>query len=460
MNYRIEKDSLGEVKLSADAYYGAQTERAVKNFPISNTRLQKRFVIAQAQVKKAAALANISLGKIETRKGKAVVKACDEIINGKLMDQFVVDVYQAGAGTSQNMNANEVIANRALELFGSKKGNYNIIHPNDHVNLSQSTNDTIHTAIHVSVLSGTKELLHVLKVMQKVLEKKSNEFRNHLKAGRTHLQDAVPMTLGQEFSGYAGMIKNGIQRIENAELHIKEIPLGGTAIGTGLNAGSMYKRLAIKELNTITKMHFRPAENMFEAMQNTDAVLEMEGALRSLAVSLTKISNDLRLLSSGPETGLNEITLPTVQPGSSIMPGKVNPVMAEMMNMISYQVIGNDTAISNATQAGQLELNVMMPLIAYDILNSIEILTTGVKTFTDKSIRGIKANIERMEQYAGKTPMIVTALVPYIGYTKSAEVAKRAHEENKSIRRVIMDMNLISKRKLDKILNPKNMLKG
>lgn len=452
MRYRTEKDYMGKVKVPADAYYGAQTARAVKNFPVSVPRLQKRFIIFHAVLKKAASLTNMSLGKLDKGTGNAIVKACDEIIAGRLHDQFVLSIFQAGAGTSQNMNANEVIANRAIELLGFRKGNYQVVHPNDHVNMSQSTNDVIHAVMHVAALNGVKQLIPVLKQLQKELERKSGEFSSVLKSGRTHLQDAVPIRLGQEFSGYASMIAHSVKRIENASLSVRELGIGGTAVGTGINAGNGYSRKMIKEINRITGMKFVSASNMFEAMQNTDAVLELSSALRSLAVSLTKIANDIRLLSSGPVTGLNEIILPPLQPGSSIMPGKVNPVMAEMLNMVCYQVMGNDTTISNATEAGQLELNVMMPVIAYNIINSLEILTRGIEAFTEKCVKGIKANSAKCFEYLQKNPIAVTALNPYIGYEKVAEVAKRAYRENKTIRQVVLEMKLLPEKKLDKIL--------
>lgn len=457
MQHRIEKDYLGEVKVPANAYYGVQTARARENFPVSGLRLQKRFVIAQAIVKKAAALANMSSGRLDEKTGSAIAAACDEIISGRLLDQFVVDVYQAGAGTSQNMNANEVIANRAIEILGSEKGNYKIVHPNDHVNMAQSTNDVIHATMHVAAVQAIAELVPVLEKLRQELENKSARFSDIVKSGRTHLMDAVPITLGQEFSGYASMINHGIRRISDAAESAKELGIGGTAVGTGLNAGTDYAKNAVKEINKITGMDFKNAENMFEAMQNTDAILELSSALRSLAVSLTKISNDIRLLGSGPSTGLDEITLPAVQPGSSIMPGKVNPVMAEMLNMVCYQVMGNDAAISNATGAGQLELNVMMPVIAYNILNSIEIITNGVNAFTQKCVRGIQANEEKCREYLEKNPIAVTALNPHIGYEKAAEVAKRAYKENKSIKQVAVEMGLLSEEKLNSILDYKKM---
>ena len=457
MKYRTEKDYLGEIKIPENFYYGVQTARAIKNFPVSGLRLQKIFIISQAIIKKAASITNSKLSKLDKKKENFIIKACDEIISGKLHEQFFIDVYQAGAGTSQNMNANEVIANRGLELMKKKKGNYKYLHPNDDVNMSQSTNDIIHSTIHLACLISLQNIFPVLNEFEKELKKKSNEFSSVIKSGRTHLQDAVPITLGQEFSGFAEMIKQNKRRIKNSSFAIRQLPIGGTAVGTGLNAGKKYKIQVVKEINKITNLNFRNASNMFESMQNTDAVLELSSALRSLSVSLTKICNDLRLLQSGPSTGLNEIELPAVQPGSSIMPGKVNPVIVEMMNMICYQVIGNDTTISHSTQAGQLELNVMMPVIAYNILNSLEILTNGIKIFT-KCVKGIKVNKKKALEYLEKNPIIVTALNPYIGYEKCAEVVKRAYKENKTIKQIVLEMKLLDKKKLNKILDYKKMV--
>jgi fumarate hydratase class II len=454
MEVRIDHDSLGDVHVPKDAYWGAQTQRAVENFPISGLRLQSAFVRAQAIIKRACAKANMELGELDNEIGEAIVKAAEEVLDGKLLDQFVVDVYQAGAGTSQNMNANEVIANRAIELLGSRKGDYSLVHPNDHVNRGQSTNDTIPTAMHISGLEEiTHKLLPALETLREALEGKAREFDPIIKAGRTHLQDAVPMRLGQEFGAYARTIELGIERIEKNAEELKELAIGGNAVGTGINTPSGYKELAVKYINEVTKLDFRPAKNPFEAIQNRDAVVNVSGALRTVATSLIKIADDLRLLSSGPKTGLNEIVLPAVQPGSSIMPGKVNPVLAEMMNMVCYGVMGCDHVVARAGQAGQLELNVMMPVIAYYFLHAIEILANGAKAFTERCVRGITANQEACRTYAESTPQVVTALSPYIGYEKAAEVLKEALAQNKTIREVVQEKGLLPPEKLEEALD-------
>lgn len=457
-SYRIEKDFLGQVRVPADAYYGVQTYRAVKNFPISGLRLQPRFVRAQAIIKLAAAKANAALGVLDRQIAKAIILAAREVLDGKFSDQFVVDVFQAGAGTSQNMNMNEVLANRANELLGGSKGNYSLVHPNDHVNMAQSTNDTIHTAIHIAAVEAiVSELLPSLKHLRDALRRKAEEFDSVVKAGRTHLQDAVPLRLGQEFSGYAHMIERGRQRVERSFDSLLELNIGGTAVGTGLNAHPEYSASVVKEINRLTRLRFRRATNMFEAMQNTDACVEMSGALKTLAVSLTKIANDLRLLSSGPRTGLAEIRLPAVQPGSSIMPGKVNPVIAEMLNMAAFQVMGNDAVVTHAGQAGQLELNVMMPVIAYNLIQSIEILATATRAFADRCVRGIEADDKKCREWAEMSISLATALSPKIGYERAAEVAKKAYATGKPVRQVVLEEDLISERELDEILNIRTM---
>jgi fumarate hydratase class II len=454
IKYRLEHDSLGEVKVPGGAYWGAQTQRAIENFPISGLRLQKPFIRAQAIIKRACAQANAELDELDEKLAQTIIRAADEILEGKLIDQFVVDVYQAGAGTSQNMNANEVIANRAIELLGGKRGDYKLVHPNDHVNRGQSTNDTIPTAIHISALEEiTHRLLPALKELQAALQAKADEFDEMVKSGRTHLQDAVPMRLGQEFGAYARMIELGQKRIREAAEDLKELALGGNAVGTGINTPQGYRERAVQQINKITKLDFRPAEDLFEAIQNRDAAVHVSGALRTLATSLIKIADDLRLLASGPLTGLNELQLPAMQPGSSIMPGKVNPVMAEMLDMICFQVIGNDLTIARAGQAGQLELNVMMPVIAYNLLQSIDILTNGVHAFTERCVMGIKANEEICRSYAERTPQVATALSPFIGYERAAEVVKEALHSNRSIREVIREKGLLSDAELERALD-------
>jgi fumarate hydratase class II len=452
---RIEKDTLGEVKLPDNAYYGAQTKRAVGNFPISGLTLPRRFIRAQGIVKLAAVRANCALGLIDSRKAKAIEKAALEIISGAHDNHFVVDVYQAGAGTSQNMNANEVIANRAIEILKGKKGDYKQIHPNDHVNMAQSTNDTIPASMYISAFEAVRDdLLPVLTALKDTLSGKAKEFDGIVKAGRTHLQDAVPIRLGQEFSGYSAAVKNDIRRISQASGSLLYLPIGGNAVGTGINSTPGFQRYVIKEIRKITNTKFRSCENLFEGIQNVNPALEVSASLRGLSITLTKIANDIRLISSGPRTGFAEIQLPAVQPGSSIMPGKVNPVMAEMLNMVCFQVIGNDTTIAYATQASQLELNVMMPVIAYNLLSSIEILTNGIRVFNQKCLKGIRADAERCKKLAETTLAIATALNPIIGYASAAEVSKEAYRTGKSVKEVTVEKGILEKPLADRLLGP------
>ena len=452
---RIEKDTLGKVTLPDNVYYGAQTQRAVENFPISGLRLPRRFIKAQGIVKLAAARANASLGLLSKKMSKSIERAALEVMKGTHDRHFVVDVYQAGAGTSQNMNANEVITNRAIELLGGKKGDYSLIHPNDHVNMAQSTNDTIPTSMYISASEAvTDDLIISLKAMKDALAAKSREFDRVVKSGRTHMQDAVPMRLGQEFSGYAESVRNDLARIQTASRALLNLPIGGNALGTGINAHPRFQRSVIKEIREITGTGFKSSKNLFEGIQNVYPALEVSASLRGAAVTLTKIANDIRLLSSGPRTGLAEIRLPAVQPGSSIMPGKVNPVMAEMLNMICYQVIGNDTAIACAVQASQLELNVMMPMIAYNLLFSIEILSKGISVFTDKCVRGIEDDEKRCREYAEATLAMATALNPVIGYSSAAEISKEAYRSGKPVRKVAVEKGILDETQAARILDP------
>ena len=458
--YRVERDYLGSKKINNKYYYGVQTKRALDNFKVSGLHLQKGLIYSIALIKKATTISNLKEKRLNYKIGKAIIKACDDILKGKLDNQFLVDVYQAGAGTSENMNLNEVIANRALEILKKRKGSYNIINPNDHVNLSQSTNDIFHSAIHLAAYKEIKnELLPALINLEKELNKKAIKWNHVIKSGRTHLRDAVPISLGQEFSAYAETIRKDGKHVEEDYSKLLEINMGGTAIGSGLNATKKYQRNVIKEINKLTRSKFRHSRNLFEGTQSLDAILATSASLKILATNLIKIANDLRLLSSGPITGLNEITLPTVQPGSSIMPGKVNPAIAEMLDMVCFQVIGNDTTIVMCGQAGQLELNVMMPLAAYNLINSIEILSNGINIFTEKCVKGIKANEKKCLEYIEKNPIIITALTPYIGYSKAAEIAKRAYKEEKSVRQLVLESNLLDKKTLDKALNIKKMIK-
>jgi aspartate ammonia-lyase len=436
---RIERDSLGERELPGEVYYGIQTARAVENFPISDWKPYPSFVTATIQIKKAAARVNSSLGALDPKVAGAIEAAADEVLAGRLRDQFVVDPFQAGAGTSHNMNANEVLANRAIELLGGMKGDYSIVHPNDHVNMAQSTNDVIPTAMRLAALDLADRLILTVDHLAAAFRDKSTEFDGVIKSGRTHLQDATPIRLGQEFGGYATAIhKNGV-RIARAADELKEIGLGGTAVGTGLNAPAGYRKRVVEELSRITNRTLRPAGDYFEAMQSMSPFVALSGSLRTLATDLIRICNDLRLLGSGPNTGLGEINLPAVQPGSSIMPGKVNPVMAEMTTMVCFQVIGNDTAIAAAAQAGQLELNVMMPVIAFNMLMSLTILSNALGALRERCVEGIKANQDRCLWYAEHSVALVTALSPKIGYARAAELAKRAISSGRTIKQVMIE---------------------
>ncbi|MEM4311827.1 MAG: class II fumarate hydratase [Nitrososphaerales archaeon] len=459
--YRIERDTLGEVKVPKDAYYGAQTERAKGNFEISDLKLPKEFIRALGIVKLACAKANISLGFLNEKIGKAIIKACEELIDGKFYDEFVVDVFQSGSGTSTNMNANEVIANRAIEILGGKRGDKSLVHPNDHVNMSQSTNDVFPSAIHIASLELIeRELIPSMKLLYDSLRAKSEEFKNVVKAGRTHLQDAVPITLGQEFSGYASMIQHHIIRVNRAKESLIELPLGGTALGTGLNAPEGFSELAIEEINRFTKLNFRKAENTFESMQGKDACVEVSSALKGLAVSLMKISNDLRLLYSGPRTGFNEIILPALQPGSSIMPAKVNPVIPEAVNMASAYIIGNDLTIAISAQNGNLELNTMMPIIAYCLIQSIKISANSCRDLANKCIKGIIANEEVCRRYAERSLALITTIAPKIGYDKAALIAKKALEKDKSIIEILIEEGIIKKGEEKKWLDLRKLTRG
>lgn len=453
--YRIEMDSMGQVKLPATAYYGAQTQRAYENFPISGYRLPREFIRALGIIKRAAAEANMRLGLLEKRIGHAIVTAASEVIEGKFDEHFVVDVYQTGSGTSTNMNANEVIANRAIELLGGKIGSKTPVHPNDHVNLGQSSNDVIPSAIHIAALESIERaLLPALQYLHDALNQKAKEFDDVVKIGRTHLQDAVPMRLGQEFSGYASQIAHGIQRIMNAKVNLRELALGGTAIGTGLNTHKKFPELAIKKISYYTGVVFCYNVNRFEALAARDAVVEVSGQLKTVAVSLMKIVNDLRWLSSGPRCGIGEIILPAVQPGSSIMPGKVNPVIPESIMMICATVIGNDTAITIGGQHGNFELNVMMPMMAHHLLESIRLLSNGARNLVDRCLMGIVANRERAASLVENSLAMVTASVPKIGYDAAAKIAQQAYATGKTIRQIALEQQLLPEDELNRLLDP------
>ena len=458
--FRVEHDTMGSVKVPASAYYGAETQRAVENFRISGLVFPRRFIRALGIVKKASAEVNIKLGLLDDQKGRSIAQAAQEVIDGKLDREFVVDIFQTGSGTSTNMNANEVMANRAAELLGGARGAKKLVHPNDHVNMSQSSNDVFPTSIHVAAAETlAARLLPALKKLLTALEDKAQEFADVVKPGRTHLQDAVPITLGQEFSGYASMVSHGIERVEKAKLSLLELPIGGTAVGTGLNAPPDFGKLVVQKINEITGLEFCPSKNRFEALQSRDAAVEASGALRSVAISLMKIANDLRLLSSGPLTGLAEIKLPAVQPGSSIMPGKVNPVVPESVNMVCAQVIGNDLSIAIAGQSGTLELNTMMPLIAFNLLQSMEIEANATEMLADRCVAGIKADRKRCMELAERSYALTTAIAPSVGYERAAMMVKRAREEKKTIREVMIEEG-IPREEVDRILNLERMTKG
>jgi aspartate ammonia-lyase len=441
---RTERDSLGEREVPADAYYGIQTLRALENFPISGWKPFPSLVTATVQIKKAAARANLVLGVLDSRIAEAIEQGADEVLAGRLADQFVVDPFQAGAGTSHNMNANEVLANRAIELLGGERGDYSVVHPNDHVNMGQSTNDVFPTAMRLASLELVRELVPALAGLADAFTRKSDEFEAIVKSGRTHLQDAVPIRLGQEFGGYATALNKNAGRIAAAADELRDIGLGGTAVGTGINAAPGYRARVTEELIRLTGEELRQTRDYFEATQSMAPFVNLSGALKTVATDLIRITNDLRLLSSGPNTGLAEIALPAVQPGSSIMPGKVNPVIAEMTAMTCFQVIGNDGAITAAAQAGQLELNVMMPVIAFDLLFSLTILTNCLKTLRERCVDGITVDEERCRWYVEHSVSLVTALSPRIGYARAAEIAKRAIARGKTIREVVMEEGLLS----------------
>ena len=456
--YRIEKDSMGERQIPADAYYGIQTLRATENFPISGIKPLPTYVDACVLIKKATAIANGELGCIPEDISRAIVQAADEVLAGKFRDQFVVDVYQAGAGTSHHMNVNEVLANRALELLGDSKGNYKRVSPNDHVNYGQSTNDVIPTAIRIGgILALERTLYPALSDAIAALDTKGNEFQDIVKSGRTHMQDAVPVRLGESFRAWAQILTDHIVRIETASGDLTLLGLGGSAAGTGLNTHPEYSQRVAEILSELTYQSFRPAPHMMAAMQSMAPFVNVSGALRNLAQDCVKISHDLRLMDSGPKTGLKEIQLPPVQPGSSIMPGKYNPVMAEMTSMVCFQVMGYDAAIALAASAGQLELNVMMPLIAYNLINGIEILGNAISALTKQCLWGITANRDRCLAYAEGSLALVTALNTHIGYLNAAAVAKESLETGKSLRQIVLERGLMSAEDLAKVLDLEKM---
>ena len=455
--FRVERDSLGEMQVPVDALYAAQTQRAVENFPISGIRFPRRFIAALGTIKKAAAEANLELDQLPNRVGEAVVAAAGEVIEGRWDDQFVVDIFQTGSGTSTNMNANEVIASRAAQLLGEEPG-AKAVHPNDHVNMGQSSNDVIPTAMHVAARVAIHEdLLPALERLCNALREKEREFDDVVKSGRTHLMDATPVRLGQEFGGYASQIEHGVRRLKDAAADLAELALGGTAVGTGTNRLPDFPERTISRISRLTGLEFREAEDHFEAQGAKDACVHVSGALNTLAVSLMKIANDIRWLGSGPTSGLYEIRLPAVQPGSSIMPGKVNPVMSEAMMMVCAQVMGNHVTVTVGGQHGNFELNVMMPVMAHGMLESVSILAGACDAFRSRCVEGIEANRERCRELLEKNPSIATALNAYIGYDAASSVAKEAAKNFESVRSVVQRRGLLPEDQLDEVLNVREM---
>ena len=452
--FRTESDSMGPMQIPASAYYGAQTARAVENFPISNLRFPRSFIHALGLIKKHAALTNQELGGLKPEIAGAIVRAAQEVADGKWDAEFVLDIFQTGSGTSTNMNANEVIANRAIELLGGRRGE-KLVHPNDHVNRGQSSNDVIPTAIHLAALEGLEgRLIPALSALQEALRRKAEEFHEVLKIGRTHLQDATPIRLGQEFGGYASQLQHGVARLRAAEKSLGELALGGTAVGTGINTHAEFARRTIARLATEMKLPLREADDHFEAQGGRDAVVETSGMLKTVAVSLIKISNDIRLLGSGPRLGLGELKLPATQPGSSIMPGKVNPVMCEMVLQVCAQVLGNDAAITFSGSFGNFELNVMMPVMAHNLLQAIELLASASGVFARRCVAGLEVDRDKCRNNLELSLSNCTILAPVIGYDKAAKIAKIAFETNRTIRQVALEISGLDKARLDDLLDP------
>jgi fumarate hydratase class II len=456
--FRVEMDSMGEMRVPRHAYWGPETQRAYENFPISGLRFPREFIKALGVIKTASAEANMKLRLLNPKLGRAIFHAAREVTEGKWDDHFVLDIFQTGSGTSTNMNANEVIAHRANEILGGKVGEKKPVHPNDHINLCQSSNDVIPSAIHIAALEGVhRNLIPALKDLHAALEKKAREFDGIIKIGRTHLQDATPMRLGQGFSGYAQMVKHGVKRLEITCYHLAELALGGTAVGTGINTHPKFAGLAVKKISGMTGLAFREAEDHFEAQGAKDAVVQASGVLKTIAVSLTKVANDIRWLASGPRCGIGEIILPAVQPGSSIMPGKVNPVIAEALIQAAAQVMGNDLVIALAGMGGYFELNLMMPVMAHNFLQSIQLLTRASSVFTQKCILGIRADKARCKEMVEKSLAMVTALSPHIGHDRAAEIAQEAFKTGKTVREIALQKKVLPAKKLEKVLDPWKM---
>jgi aspartate ammonia-lyase len=450
---RTEKDSLGELAVPADAMYGVQTLRAVQNFPISGMRPLPAFVDAVVRIKRAAALTHKETGRLDVRLADAIIAAADEVLGGKWRDQFVVDVYQAGAGTSHNMNINEVLANRANEMLGSERGKYSPVHPNDHVNMAQSTNDVIPTAIRIACLAELPKLNKGMQALIDAFDAKGKEFDGIVKAGRTHLQDAMPIRLGQEFTAFAGTLRRGLKRVNEAADYLRDLGIGGSAVGTGVNVEPQYPALMVKHLNEMLDGKLRAGKDRIQLMQSMGDAAAFSAAMKVLAIDLSKIASDLRMMVSGPRTGLNEITLPAVQPGSSIMPGKVNPSIAEMVNQVCFQIIGLDACVAAAAEHGQLELNVMMPVIAFNVLLAEHILSTASITLAEKCVVGIEANAEQCAYWVERSAALATALAPQIGYAKAADISKRSVKEGVLIRDLVKREHVLPDSEIDKVLD-------
>ncbi len=456
---RIETDSMGEVEVPADKYWGAQTQRSLENFKIGTEKMPLPLVRALGVQKKAAALANMELGILDATIGQVIVQAAEAVMDGSLNDHFPLVVWQTGSGTQTNMNINEVVSNRAIEILGGTVGSKSPVHPNDHVNMGQSSNDTFPTVMHIAAVEQLHhELIPALEHLHSALQKKSFEFKDIIKIGRTHLQDATPVTLGQEFSGYATQIKYGIARIKSCLPRLSQLAQGGTAVGTGLNCKKGFAEMFAKQVSHITALSFSTAENKFEAMAAHDAIVETSGAANTLACSLMKIANDIRLLGSGPRCGIGEISLPENEPGSSIMPGKVNPTQSEAMTMVCAQIMGNHTTISIAGSNGHFELNVFKPVMIYNLLQSIRLLTDACRSFTDNCVIGIEANTDRIKKLLNDSLMLVTALNPVIGYDNAAKIAKKAHHDGKTLKEVVMEMKLLTEDEFDRAVQPEKMI--
>ena len=457
--FRIETDSFGEIKVPKEKYYGAQTGRSLINFKIGIEKMPKPLIRALGILKKAAATTNAEIGVLDDKLANAVIQAAQEVMNGEFDDNFPLSVWQTGSGTQTNMNSNEVIANRAIEILGGEIGSKNPVHPNDHVNMGQSSNDTFPTAMHIAAVEEiTHQLIPALKYLLSALQKKEQEFANIVKIGRTHLQDATPLTLGQEFSGYAAQIKNSIRRAQDSLRPLYQLAQGGTAVGTGLNSKIGFAEKFASNVAKITGLPFKTAENKFEALAAHDAIVEASGALNVIAVSLMKIANDIRFLGSGPRSGLGELSLPENEPGSSIMPGKINPTQCEAITMVCAQVMGNHSTISIAGSNGHFELNVFKPVMIYNLLQSITLISDSAVSFTDKCVSGISANEERINELLQKSLMLVTALNPHIGYDNAAKIAKKAHQDGTTLKEATLALKLLSEEEFDRIVDPKKMI--